>query len=122
MAKNTTLVFLLEDSAIAVDSLNEYSSKKINIDKTSGQFAIQINTENGANLGVGGVDIVLEFSLDGEKFVEVSREKVTTVSNAAIFDFPNGSGVSWIKIKTEVVEALATLDITKVLFKGKEIR
>ena len=123
MAKNTTIALLILGSDTVVSDGNEYSTRDISLHKTSDQFAIQINTKGGAGFGIStGIDLILEFSLDGNDYVEVSRETVLSENNTAIFDFPNGSGASYLRIRTEVVEATAALTISKILFKGKEQR
>jgi len=120
MARNTTLVADLLKSLVLpvpVSSGAEFESASLDIDKTSGQFAIQVRTESGV---APSVKIIVEVSLDGVDYAEIASEVVTTEDNTAIFDFVNGSGASFLKVRTETTSG--TLDITKILFKGKEER
>lgn len=116
MAKQTTLTASLipTDSPVTINASQQIA--RFDLGKTSGSFAIQVDT--AAN--TGSTDLVLEVSLDGQSYTEVSRETVDTAENTAIFDFPNGSGAAFARVFAEV--SSGQLDLTKILFAGKALR
>lgn len=120
MARTTLLASLVPEDAPLVGVSGPVELGKFNLSRTSGAFAFQVVTENGAAVNL---DIVLEFSLDGENYAVVSTETVETVSNTAIFDFPSGSGCSYAKLSVAIPSGGGgSFDVTKVLFRGKEER
>ena len=102
MARTTIAKNLITDeNGLFIGSSQELGV--FNLDLTSESFAIQFYSESSSP--DADIDIVLEFSLDGKNYVQVSSDKVDgslSPSTTVVFDFPNGSGTSFARISATV--------------------
>jgi len=130
MAKQTTLILDLVKEAKPLGSgVSVYTSERIDLDKASGQFCAQVTVKNAIG---AEFKIKAELSVDGEDFVLAFEEDLTILTGdiitaitdpsgyTALFDFSNGSGAGYLRLKVEMVAG--TVDLTRVIFKAKEIR
>lgn len=92
-----------------------YTSKVLDIDTIREQFAIQIRTENGST---PNATVTIEFSVDGVGYVDVQSDTINTTDGNVVFDFPSGSGVSFVRIKID--NTAGSLEIANIIAKGKQ--
>ena len=92
----TTLVKqLLDTTPTTVTAGNNLTSKVVDLDTTYGSVAFQVRTSGAA---AATSTATLQYSLDGVGYVNVSSETLAVGSDNAVFDFPNGTGVTFARI------------------------
>lgn len=107
---------LLEDVLTTTTTVNgNYQSDIIDISNREDEFAIQVDYQNGINVDM---QFQLAVSADGNTFIPVT-DSIHTVNDAdgtSLFDVI-GTGTSFIRF--EVIVNSGSIDLTKIIYRGK---